>query len=386
MKYMQAISQDFGIYVHVPFCVRRCAYCKFYKSNPSLESIDYYLSHIKSELDYQISKVESLGIELSRPATMFWGGGTPTILSEKSIERLANILSVVLPTKEWTVEVAPQTINPSKLKLLKDIGVNRISLGVQSFNPKTLKSLGRDYPVLSTKKTIDMIAEANFEKFGIDLIFGAKGQTNEDWLEDLQEAVRQPVNHISAYCLEFESGTSCCGGVRLEDSEYQKADREAELFEMGMDFLSQNGFPQYEISNYAKEGAECLHNLSTWNMGEWLGLGASAASQFMGFRRRNPSSLEQWGKLVDSHSEDYEDIVSLDDNEMFLSALIFGLRKIKGIDFESLKLRFPKADWKSKYETLKELKAQGLLLIENSNMRLTRAGIMLADAVAVELL
>lgn len=383
---MQEFLPGFGIYVHVPFCVRKCSYCRFYKSNPSVGDIDFYISSIASELGLEIERAERSGKALRKPDTMFWGGGTPSMLSEPSIERLALALKPLWPSGEWTVEVAPQTITPSKLSLLKSLGVDRISMGVQSFNPKTLKSLGRDYPAQAALKSVELVADAGFAKFGIDLIFGADGQSKGEWLDDLRQAVALPVNHISAYCLEYESGTSCCGGGRLSDSAYNKAAREAELFEAAMDFLPANGFPQYEVSNYARNGAECVHNISTWKMGEWLGFGPSAASQFSGVRRKNPASLEDWGKIVAGNSAAYEDVVKLDDSEMFVSALIFGLRMRSGIDFSELCGRFPAARHLEKLNILKDMQSYGLVDISGERIRLTRAGILVADAVAVELI
>lgn len=273
---MQAIFENFGIYVHVPFCAAPCGYCRFYKRVPTGDDIREYVKICTRELELL---ADSPG--LPPPDTVFWGGGTPSILRESEFEKLAGAFGRFPKPREWTIEVSPSTISREKLSLYKQAGVTRISLGVQSFDEGVLKSLGRSHSLKSTLEAIDAVAETEFDNFSIDLIFGAKGQTEEMWRADLRRAAKCSVNHISAYCLEFENGTSFCGGIP-EGAEIQKREREGDFFEIAMDELPELGFKQYEISNYARPGGECLHNLSTWNMAQWVGIGPSAASQFGG--------------------------------------------------------------------------------------------------------
>jgi len=219
------------------------------------------------------------------------------------------------------------------------------------------------------------------------LIFGAQGETLDDWQADIRQAAAMPVNHISAYCLEFESATSCCAG-NLTDKELEKRANDAEFFETAMNLLPELGFEQYEISNYARsKSARCLHNLSTWNMAQWLGLGAAAASQWRGIRRRNSSDFIKWRNGVLDGLPNYEDIVALDDEELFSSALIFGLRMSDGVNFNSIKKRFPKANSQKYHDAIMGLCAQGMMTIcDDSTVKLTRQGTLMADAIAVELL
>ena len=383
---MQAIFKNFGIYVHVPFCAQNCDYCRFYKRAPASGDFSLYLETIASELKLHASEN---GGSLPRVDTLFWGGGTPSVLPEPHLMRLCEIFSGFLkPESEWTVEVAPTSASAQKLKILKDFGVTRISMGVQSFNPQTLASLGRRHTLKATMDAIERVAETGFKNFSIDLIFGADSQTRDEWLGDISIAASQPVNHISAYCLEFESATSCCGG-NIPESEAQKRAHEADFLEAAMDALPQLGFGQYEISNYARAPeARCLHNLSTWNMAQWLGVGAAAASQWRGLRRRNTPDFDAWVAGINSSTPAYEDIVELDDDEMFSSALIFGLRMCDGVDLDSLKTRFPAANHEKYAAPLKFLRDEGLVETGGnfSTVKLTRRGKLLADAVAVELL
>lgn len=369
--------KETAAYVHVPFCARTCAYCKFYKTAPSFQNLELYLQCLEKEAARFFDSAK--GAEIS---SIFIGGGTPSILSENQLSRLAKIFERQAGKVEWTIEASPSTINPQKLKALKSLGINRISLGVQSFSERTLKNLGRPHKAEASQKAIEQSLEI-FDNVNIDLIFGAQNQTREDWHSDLEKAVSFPLSHISAYCLEFESATSCCAG---NEKPFETQMKEADFLYLAMDFLSQKNFKHYEISNYAKPGKECAHNLNTWNMNSWIGFGPSAASQFGGFRFRNTSDLNSWAKGVMENSPAREDIVKLDDDELFNSAVVFGLRKMEGVNLESLKSRFKNADFSRYEEPIKFLVSTGLLEKSGDFLRLSREGIPLADSVAVELL
>lgn len=369
--------KETAAYVHVPFCARTCAYCKFYKTAPTFQNIEIYLQCLEKETSRFFNSAK--GIEIS---SVFIGGGTPSILNESQLSRLAKIFERQAGNVEWTIEASPSTINPKKLKTLKSLGVNRISLGVQSFNERTLKNLGRPHKPEASQEAIAQSLEV-FGNVNIDLIFGAPNQTMEGWHSDLEKAASYPLSHISAYCLEFESATSCCAG---NEKPFETQIKEADFLDLAMDFLAQNGFKHYEISNYAKPKKECAHNLNTWDMNSWIGFGPSGASQFGGFRFRNPSDLNSWAKGILENSPKHEDVVKLDDDELFNSALVFGLRKIDGVNLESLKSRFKGADFSRYEEPVKFLISIGLMEKSGGFLRLTRKGIPLADSVAVELL
>lgn len=363
-----------GIYVHVPFCARICEYCKFYKTFPSISDISFYLETLAAEARALFEKYPDF-----RAQSIFFGGGTPTSLSIQNLPILCKNFEKFAGKTEWTVEAAPSTITPQKLKALKDAGANRLSLGVQSFSEKTLRALGRPHPTNAALKALDAALEV-FENVNIDLIFGADGQTLSEWEADLSKAASYPVKHISAYCLEFESGTGVCAG---NAKALPRQISETKFLRLAIAFLESRGFRHYEISNYAKAGYECAHNLNTWQMGEWVGLGPSAASQFGGLRRKNPLSLPLWKKNVESGWELSEDKVALDDQEMLLSSIIFGLRMTDGVDIGLQKKRFPKADFSIYESTAKRLQESGLLELKNGKIRLTKKGIPLADSIAL---
>lgn len=362
-----------AVYVHVPFCARKCAYCKFYKKFPTPAEMDSYLESIRSEISQFFSEHEDFEIQ-----SVFFGGGTPTCLSIRQLVELCQNFKNLPQNIEWTVEAAPGTINPDKLKALKDCGVNRLSLGVQSFDEDTLRDLGRPHPLKTALNALDCSLEI-FENLNVDLIFGSPKQTLALWQSDLEKALSYPIKHLSAYCLEFESASSCCAGnLKKIDTQIKEVD----FLYRAMEVLENSGFIHYEISNYAKPGFECAHNLNTWNMNSWVGFGPAAASQIDGQRRRNPSDLKLWEELVKTNSKDCEDIVKLDQTEMLSCSFIFGLRKICGVNLQALKKRYPQADF-NKYEpAISELLKEGLCEINGDYFRLTKAGIPLADSVA----
>lgn len=380
---MKPVYENTGIYLHIPFCAKPCGYCRFYKKIPTADDIEFYLNTLAEEVELFFD-THTLR---ARPDTMFVGGGTPSILDPSQIARLAEILERLAPTTEWSVEVSPSTITPDKLEAFKDAGVNRISLGVQSFDETTLKALGRAHTLADTLRAIDTAARANFAHFSLDLIFGAQGQTPEMFARDLQRAASSGVDHISAYCLEFESGTSSCIGSPRGNSDdaLKKNESDAELFDEAMLELPSLGFAQYEISNYAKTpAARCLHNLSTWHMAQWIGFGPAAASQFGGRRYRNCPSIKKWADGIKNRAPALEDIVALDDAEMLSSSLIFGLRMNDGVDLDELARRFPNADISKYAPAIENFARDGLLAREHSRIKLTRRGRQVADYIALE--
>ncbi len=368
-----------GIYVHVPFCASTCDFCAFYQEAPHREDLDRYLDGIEREL--------ALLGPLRAADTVFWGGGTPSALPAGDIARLGRALLNHLgkPPREWSIEMAPSSVKADKLEALKELGVNRISLGVQSFSPATLTALGRRHSPEQVNTAIELIRAAGFENFNLDLIFSVPGQTQAEWLADLAEAVRRAPAHLSTYCLTYEEDTALWlklarGQVRPD------AQADANLYEATWDFLAQAGYAQYEISNFARPGRECAHNLSTWAMDEWVGLGPSAASQFNGHRFANPADLERWLKGIAAGKLDRVDEVALTPAILAADALVFGLRLNRGVNLAPLCKRFPEIKFSALEPLWSELSKNGLLTKNGSVIRLTRAGRLVADRVGVKIL
>jgi oxygen-independent coproporphyrinogen-3 oxidase len=372
----------FGVYVHVPFCAHTCDFCAFYQVEPRREDIGRYLTAIEQEF--------ALVVGPARCDTVFWGGGTPGLLTARDLERLgrAQLARFGPPAREWSVELAPGSVKPDKLAILRDLGVTRASLGVQSFSPRLLDALGRQHSLEQIRRAWDAVRAAGFASVNLDLIFAVPGQSLEDWSADLREAVQCGPDHISTYCLTFEEDTGLF--VRLSEGKVTiDPERERQFYEATWEQLGVAGFAQYEISNHARPGHECVHNINTWRMHEWAGLGPSAASQQNGWRGANPADLDAWINLVAAGTRTATDRVSLSSAQLVEDALIFGLRLNAGVDLRNLGERFGTATLTPFRATLDRLIEDGLAHWadrEHERIALTPAGRLVADAVGGELL
>ncbi len=365
-----------GLYIHVPFCTNKCDYCAFYKKDISLGDFDLYIKSIESE----ISKYQDF-----YPTSIFIGGGTPSALPPKYLKALLEIVERYSSKSciEFSMEVSPTSINVDKLKIMQDFGINRVSIGVQSFDESLLKTLGRRTQLKSIYNALDSISEARFKHFNLDIIFAIENESTTQLQRDLEIALSYPIDHLSAYCIEYESGTALCAG--MQDREIDE-NNEIEFVEFASDYLGKNDFKRYEISNFAKDNAFCQHNLGTWNMNEWVGLGPSAASQYKKKRYKNLIDFNSWATKISKGENTHIEYEELDDEEMLLSCFVFGLRLIDGFDFKLAKERFPKANPKKYTSTINKLKSENLLIEEGNTLKLSSQGLLLADAIALEFL
>ncbi len=323
-----------GIYIHVPFCSTTCDFCAFYQEKPSKNGIESYFRGLRNEFDRFSPKREV--------STIFIGGGTPGLLKAEQLDELCSLISShdLCPDAEWSIELAPSEITPEKLDVLRKGGVSRISLGTQTFNPKFMDALGRQHPVEKTLQAYQWIRQAGFDSVNLDLLFGAPGQSLQDWEDDLAKAVELAPDHLSTYCLTFEEDTAMF--VRLSQGKVKiDPEREAEFYEFAWDYLPKHGYDQYEVSNYAKPGHACRHNLNTWAMNEWIGYGPSACTQFRGVRRKNVANLEEWaeGMQPGNQPKFMEDEV-LSSSEFAQDAALFGLRTNQGISIPQIANQF----------------------------------------------
>ena len=372
--------QPLGLYCHVPFCASTCDFCAFYQEKPRRDDLDLYLLAMDLEFAQLPRKIIF--------DTVFWGGGTPGLLSAKDLERLGHSLlkNISKPPVEWTIEMAPSTVKSDKLKVLRELGVTRISMGVQSFNSNLLKSLGRLHSPKQIYTAWERVEAAGFPQTNIDLMFAIPGQDIDQWEADIREAVSLGPSHISTYCLTFEEDTALYtklsqGKVSIDE------EKELRFYERGWGLLADLGYAQYEISNFAKPDAECRHNINTWQMYEWIGCGPSAASQYSGERYHRPANLEEWCNGMDSATTMKIDRVSLNDDLLLADAVIFGLRMNRGVDLQSLSLRFAQASNRMDLETkLKAFEKEGLLVSKNTHYQLTHKGRLLCDSVGSALL
>ena len=280
-----------AIYAHVPFCRHKCHYCDFYSLVDQRDRQPAFVDRLRREADRssELARLDDV-------RTIFVGGGTPTLLEPPLLARaLRSIRSLATGSlEEFTVEANPETVTAEVARVLKDAGVDRVSMGCQSFHPEHLKTLERWHDPASVPVAVHHLREAGIDRVSLDLIFGIPGSTLEDWLDDLETALALDPAHLSCYGLVFEPGTPLVEKRRLGKIAPIDEDLEAEMFEATRQRLAAAGFEQYEISNWAKPGERCRHNLVYWRNGDWLGLGPAAAGHLQGVRYRQVPRLEEW--------------------------------------------------------------------------------------------
>ena len=320
-----------ALYLHVPFCASSCDFCSFYQEQPKRGEIDRYLAAIEREMELHPP---------GRVETAFWGGGTPGLLPADDLRRLGHAMTKAAGRPgEWTVELAPSSVRADKLTALKEIGVTRVSMGVQSFDDVTLDALGRRHSPKQIMEAWELIEAAGFASRNLDLIFAIPGQDEKRWTDDLYRAMELKPDHLSTYCLTFEEDTAMF--VKLSQGKV-KIDRELEalLYRRTWETLAENGYAQYETSNFAQAGHACRHNLITWEMGSWIGYGPSADSQWGHVRWTNPANLDQWVKGIEAGQPVREQAKALSARDLLCDALVFGLRLNEGVDPFALAERF----------------------------------------------
>ena len=366
-----------ALYLHVPFCASSCDFCSFYQEQPKRGEIDRYLAAIERELELHPP---------GRVETAFWGGGTPGLLPADDLRRLGHAMTRAAgQPNEWSVELAPSSVRADKLAALKEIGVTRVSMGVQSFDDVTLDALGRRHSPKQIMEAWELIEAAGFASRNLDLIFAIPGQDEQRWTEDLRRAIELQPDHLSTYCLTFEEDTAMF--VKLSQGKV-KIDRELEarLYRQTWEQLEANGYAQYETSNFARAGHACRHNLITWEMGSWIGYGPSAASQWGQRRWTNPANLDQWIKGIEAGTPVLEQVKDLSAADLLCDALVFGLRLNAGVNPAALAARFATPLPARVTHLFEALVQEGLMEAAGSQVRLTGEGRMRADAVGVSII
>ncbi|NLY10631.1 MAG: oxygen-independent coproporphyrinogen III oxidase [Firmicutes bacterium] len=371
-----------GVYVHIPFCESKCPYCDFYSITNGARFYNKYLDSLFKEFDYYLNASKNQEPIFS---TLFIGGGTPTVLSAEQLYRLINGLlsnGDFQNNVEITVEVNPKTLTDEKVAALKEAGVNRISLGVQAFQDRILKRIGRLHTVSDVFQSVKILRKYQLQNFSFDLIFGLPKQSEQDWSDSLQQAVSLNPTHLSCYSLIIEEDTPFGllknqGKLVLpdEDSEYR-------MFVTTQEYLASNGYQHYEISNFAKEGYQCKHNLIYWKNKSYLGLGSGAYGYWEGVRYGNIEYIERYIESISLHGKpEYGYQEKLDVKTQMDETIMMGLRLISGISVAEFKERFNR-DFRDVYrDSIEQMQQRGLVAFEQGCLKLTKDGIALGNLV-----
>ncbi len=375
--------KETSIYIHIPFCDHKCIYCDFY-SIISLKNLGDYFTALKKEISY-FSNIYSNNRKI---ISLYFGGGTPSLIEPKYIDDIINFISkkFFLSTNiEITLETNPGTVNKNKLKEFRKSGVNRISIGVQSFNDDELKFLTRIHDSDTAIKTVWDAYESEFDNISVDLIFNLPGQTKKLWRYNLETAIKLPIKHISTYSLIIERGTILNkmvldGKVKIQDKDF-----DGELYEFTIDFLTHNGFIQYEVSNFAKDGFECVHNNSYWRYKDYFGFGTSSHSFIDGKRWWNYSSLNLYCRLIKEKNIAIAGEELLTPEQMRDEFIMLSLRS-KGININEFVEKFGDEWIKKRISFIDEIVSKGFLIYENNLIKLTKRGYPLCDEIVKELL
>lgn len=369
------LTKPTSAYVHIPFCTQICYYCDFSKVFIKNQPVDDYLQAL-------IREFESYDIEQLR--TLYIGGGTPTSITAQQLDYLLTNLTKHLDLsvlEEFTIEANPGDLTDDKIEVLKKSAVNRVSLGVQTFNDKQLKRIGRSHNESQIYSTIDHLKTAGFDNISIDLIYALPDQTMEDVKENVAKAIALDIPHLSLYSLILEHHTVFMNKMRRGKLNLPQEDLEVEMFEYIIAELEANGFEHYEISNFTKPGFESRHNLMYWDNAEYYGVGAGASGYLNGVRYRNRGPIQHYLKAVsEGNARLSEEVLTKD--EMMEEELFLGLRKKSGVSIAKFEEKFGVSFEEHYGQIVTELCQQGLLVSDDKVVRMTKKGLFLGDTVA----
>lgn len=370
------MTKPSSAYIHIPFCTQICYYCDFSKVFIKNQPVDAYLQALIREISLA---------DTGKLRTLYIGGGTPTALSADQLNYLLSHLQEILDLteiEEFTIEANPGDLDAEKIKVLKKSAVNRVSLGVQTFNDKHLKRIGRSHNEAQIYDNIEALKVAGFDNISIDLIYALPGQTMEDVKENVEKALSLDIPHLSLYSLILEHHTVFMNKMRRGKLNLPTEDLEAEMFDYIISELEKNGFEHYEISNFTKPGMESRHNLMYWNNDEYYGFGAGASGYVNGVRYRNRGPIQHYLRALaeEGHARLSEEVLTK--NEMMEEEFFLGLRKKSGVSIARFEEKFQE-NFEDRYgKIVDELTSDGLVQITDGRLRMTKKGLFLGDTVA----
>ena len=366
-----------GIYVHIPFCIQKCKYCDFASFVKDTDVQDKYTDYIVKEINSFKNKANNYIVN-----SIFFGGGTPSVLSSVNMHRIITAIKAnfyLTDDAEISLECNPKTASFTKLKNYIKMGFNRISIGVQSLDDKLLKTIGRIHTSKDFLECYTMVKLAGFKNINYDLMFALPEQSIKSFKETVDNLVKLKPEHISCYSLILEENTP----LYEEKDSYKFADEDEnrEMYEYAKKVFEDNGYEQYEISNFAKKGYECIHNLKYWEMKDYIGFGSSASSFFEEKRHTNPDNLNEYFELIENYKYPFDDIEKEEKKDMMSEFMFLGLRKIKGINDKDFKELFNESFFDIYKKEIEKHINNGLLIKEDDNIRLSSKGLDLANFV-----
>ena len=381
-------EKELGIYIHIPFCKQKCYYCDFVSFSNKEEYIEKYVETVKREIDsYDLSNYNI--------TTIYIGGGTPSKIPSEKIQEILEKIKQKIPKNQtkWedieiTIELNPGTVDEEKIKRYKEIGINRLSIGLQSTNNKLLKEIGRIHTFEDFKDTYDTVKKVGFENINVDLMIGLPNQTISDVKDSLNEIIKLNPTHVSVYSLIVEENTKMEQLINNKELQLPDEELERQMYWYVKNTLELNGYNHYEISNFAKEGKESRHNLNCWEQKEYIGLGLAAYSYLNGVRYGNTSNIEGYinvqdffnrSELEESDIRIVDEVQSLEDKRK--EYMLLGLRKIEGVSIQKFKEKFVENPIFLFRKELEKLVNEELIAIDGDCIRLTNKGLDLANIV-----
>ncbi len=374
------MAEPAGLYVHIPFCQEKCEYCDFY-SITKLDQIQQFVDAVLKEIQLRAPNFQDTTF-----STIFWGGGTPSLLSHEQISAIWQTLHdhySIASDGEFSIETNPGTLSPDKLQHIRESGFNRLSMGVQSFNPEELKSLGRIHSVEEVLINFENARTAGFNNINIDLMTAFPGISETSFRHSLDVATGLSPEHISCYTLIFEPNTILYKRMQLGEVSPLSEDEEAKYYLLAADVLGKHGYVQYEVSNFAKgEARTCRHNLIYWRHHPYIGFGPSAHSFYDNRRFSNKRSLMYYIRSLNDGQLpiDFSEELSADD--LKFEYIFLNLRLREGVSLKEFQYRFASDLLEEHQQTIERLLADNLLQVQDDHLRLTESGWMIADTVA----
>lgn len=375
--------KELGIYIHIPFCKQKCYYCDFVSYANKEEKIQEYIKCLQEEIGIESEKYKNEEYEIT---TIYIGGGTPSFIDASCIERIINIIKQnykLYENPEITIEVNPGTTNEEKIKKYKDIGINRISIGLQTTKDNLLKQIGRIHTYEEFLNCYKIVKKIGIDNINVDLMLGLPNQTLEDLKESLIEVINLKPNHISLYSLILEENTILEKMVSQNMTKLPEEDLEREMYWTTKNILEENGYIHYEISNFSKKGYESKHNLNCWGQKEYLGFGVAAHSYIKNKRYCNTNNIEDYikniqnGKILNNRT-----ICEIQNKiEEQKEYMLLGLRKIQGIDIQEFKNKFIDNPIYIFHKELEKLVKEELVEIDLNQIKLTSKGLDFANLV-----